>query len=264
MSNVIAEVGRGCLEGVRGLGRITRFTRQTLRWSFAALPRRRTLIPVAYDVGVLSLPVVLLTGAFVGMVIAVQTFYQLNKMGAENAVGMIINVSMVKELGPVLAAVILAGRVGGAMTAQLGTMRVTEQIDALDVMGVNPVRHLVAPRFLATFFLTPLLTAFSDLIGVVGGWLVSTQGLGITSYHYWDNTAKVLEPWDIYVGIVKSFVFGALIGLAACYKGFHCGAGAEGVGRATTRAFVATFICILVSNFFMTLLFQHIYDLFMV
>ncbi|HUV40002.1 MAG TPA: ABC transporter permease, partial [Planctomycetota bacterium] len=204
----------------------------------------------------------LITGAFIGMVLAVQMHSQLLRMGAQNATGMIINVSMVKELGPVLAAVILAGRVGGAMTAQLGTMRVTEQIDALDAMGVNPVRHLAAPRFLVTFFLTPLLTAFSDLIGVVGGWLVSTQGLGIPSHYYWDNSARVLEPWDVYVGIVKSFIFGAIIGLAACHKGFHCEGGAEGVGRATTRAFVASFISILVSNFFLTLLFQHIYEVF--
>jgi len=264
MSNVFADIGQGCIDGVRGLGRMTRFTAETLYASFCRLPRRRTLMPVAYEVGALSLPVVLLTGAFIGMVIAVQMYYQLNKLGAENAVGMIINVSMVKELGPVLAAVIVAGRVGGAMAAQLGTMRVTEQIDALDTMGVNPVRYLVAPRFLATFFLTPILTAFSDLIGVIGGWLVTTQGLGVTSFHYWDNTGRVLEPWDVYVGIVKSFVFGAIIGLIACYKGFHCGRGAEGVGRATTQSFVATFICILVSNFFLTLLFQHIYDTFVV
>ena len=262
MSSVITDAGRGCIESVRGLGRLTRFASRAVRVSFTSRPRRSTLVPVALDVGVMSLPVVLLTGAFIGMVIAVQTFYQLNKLGAENAVGMIINISMVKELGPVLAAVILAGRVGGAMTAQLGTMRVTEQIDALDAMGVDPVRYLVAPRFLVTLLLTPLLTAFSDVIGVIGGWFVSTHGLGITSFHYWDNTGSVLVPWDIYVGIFKSVFFGATIGLIACYKGFHTEGGAEGVGRATTQAFVATFITILVSNFFLTLLFQHIYESF--
>ena len=260
MSNVLADVGRGCIEGVRGLGRIADFTGRILYWSFSTLPERRVLMPVMHEIGVRSVPVVLATGTFIGMVLAIQMYSQLHRLGAENAAGMIINVSMVKELGPVLAAVILAGRVGGAMAAELGTMRVTEQIDALHTMGANPIRYLVVPRFLATFFLTPVLTIFSDAIGVVGGWLVSTQALGIDSFFYWDNTRDILEGWDIGVGIAKSFVFGALIAIISCHKGFTCGRGAEGVGRATTMAFVATFISILVSNFFLAVLFRHIYN----
>ena len=256
MSNLLADVGRGCIEGVRGLGRIAEFSGRILYWSFTTLPDRRVLMPVMHEVGVRSVPVVLATGTFIGMVLAVQMYSQLHRLGAQNAAGMIINVSMVKELGPVLAAVILAGRVGGAMAAELGT----EQIDALKSMGTDPIRHLVVPRFLATFLLTPILTIFGDAIGVVGGWLVSTQALGINAFFYWHNTREILEPWDIGVGIWKSFFFGALIGVIACYKGFTCGRGAEGVGRATTMAFVATFISILVSNFFLAVLFRHLYN----
>ena len=260
MRNVLVDLGRACLESIRGLGRIARFSGSTFYWSVTSLPPRRVLAPVLYEIGVRSLPVVLATGTFVGMVLAVQMYSQLHRLGADNAAGMIINVSMVKELGPVLAAVILAGRVGGAMAAQLGTMRVTEQIDALTTMGANPIRHLVLPRFLGTLLLTPILTIFSDAIGVLGGWLVSTQALGINSFFYWNNTRNILETWDISVGIFKSFFFGGLIGLISCYKGFHCGPGAEGVGRATTMAFVATFISILVSNFFLAVLMRHIYN----
>ena len=260
MNNVVTQVGRRCLNGIRGVGSIADFGFRILYWTFTGLPPRRIISPVMYEVGVRSLPVVLATGTFVGMVLAVQMYSQLRKLGAENAAGMIINVSMVKELGPVLAAVILAGRVGGAMTAELGTMRVTEQIDALSTMGTNPIRYLMVPRFLATLLLTPVLTVFSDVIGVLGGWFVSTQALGINSFFYWHNTRTILEGWDIWVGIVKSFVFGGLIALISCYKGFHCGPGAEGVGRATTMAFVITFISILVSNFFLAVLLRHIYN----
>lgn len=260
MSKMFVNVGRRCLEGVRGLGRIAKFALSILYWTFTSLPPRRVMAPVMYEIGVRSVPVVLATGSFVGMVLAVQMYSQLHRLGAENAAGMIINVSMVKELGPVLAAVILAGRVGGAMAAQLGTMRVTEQIDALTTMGANPIRYLVVPRFLATLFLTPILTVFSDAIGVLGGWLVSTQALGINSFFYWSNTRGILETWDISVGILKAFIFGGLIALISCYKGFTCGRGAEGVGRATTMAFVATFISILVGNFFLAVLMRHIYN----
>jgi phospholipid/cholesterol/gamma-HCH transport system permease protein len=263
MTDFIAGMGRGTLEAVRGLGRISLFAGHMLRGAFTTLPSRRVAAPIFFEVGVRSLPVVLVTGTFIGMVLAVQMYSQLAKLSAQNAAGMIINVSMVKELGPVLAAVILAGRVGGAMAAELGTMRVTEQIDALSAMGADPIRHLVAPRFLATLLLTPVLTVFSDAIGVLGGWLVSTQALGIDSFYYWDESTRIVRAWDVWAGIIKSVFFGGLIGLIACYKGFHSKPGAEGVGRATTTAFVSTFIAILVSNFFLAVLLRHVYNLFM-
>jgi phospholipid/cholesterol/gamma-HCH transport system permease protein len=260
MRNVVVDVGQSTLGALRGLGRLTRFAMSILYWAFTGLPPRRVVMPVMYDIGVRSVPVVLVTGSFVGMVLAVQMYSQLRSLGAQNAAGVIINVSMVKELGPVLAAVILAGRVGGAMAAELGTMRVTEQIDALSTMGADPIRYLVLPRFLATLLLTPILTIFSDGIGVLGGWLVSTQALGINSFFYWENTREILKTWDIWVGIIKSFFFGGLIALISCYKGFTCSPGAEGVGRATTVAFVTTFVSILVSNFFLAVLLRHIYN----
>ena len=262
MFNVLAESGITVLGGLRELGRMTRFALSMFYWIFVSLPPRRIIIPVMYEVGVRSVPVVLATGMFVGMVLAVQMYGQLHRLGAENAAGMIINVSMVKELGPVLAAVILAGRVGGAMAAELGTMRVTEQIDALTSMGADPIRYLVVPRFLATVLLIPILTVISDAIGVFGGWLVSCKALGINSFFYWSNTRDILENWDIAAGIIKSFFFGGIIALISCYKGFTCGAGAEGVGRATTIAFVNTFISILVANFFLAVLMRHIYNQF--
>ncbi len=262
MADAVTRVGHVTLESVRGLGRISLFAQGIAYWTFASMPRWRVLGPIFYEVGVRSLPVVLITGTFIGMVLAVQMFSHLHRLGAQNASGMIINLSMVKELGPVLAAVILAGRVGGAMAAELGTMRVTEQIDALTVMGANPVRHLVVPRFLATLILTPILTVFSDVIGVLGGWLVCTQALGINSFFYWHNSQTFVEPYDIWVGIIKSVFFGGLIGLISCYRGFHSKPGAEGVGRAATAAFVSAFICILVSNFFLAVLMRHINNVF--
>ena len=240
--------------------RIGRFTAQLVYWLFARVPRRRVLIPIMYEIGVRSVPVVLATGAFVGMVLAVQMFAQLNKVGVTNLAGMIINMSMVKQIGPVLAAVILAGRIGGGMTAELGTMRVTEQIDALTAMGVDPVYYLVVPRFLATCLLIPILTAFSDGIGVLGGYLITVKVFGANSHFYWYHSAVSLETWDVMEGISKTFLFGGLIALISCYHGFHCGPGAKGVGRACTQAFVMSFMAILVVNFFVAVFARALYD----
>jgi len=253
-------LGRFGLEVLAGLGRISLFTYHILRWIFTSLPRRRVLVPQMYEVGVRSIPVVLATGSFVGMVLAVQMYQQLHKLNAESAAGPIINIAIVKQLGPVLAAVILAGRIGGAMAAELGTMRVTEQIDALKAMGSDPVRYLVVPRFLACLLLIPVLTVFGDAIGALGGYLVSVKALGITSHYYMEQTRTIMENWDIFVGLVKSVFFGALIAIICCYKGFTAEGGAAGVGRATTVAFVASFISILVVNFFLEVLFRFVYN----
>jgi len=243
-----------------GLGRIAIFTGQTVRWIVTSLPRRRVLVPQMYEVGVRSVPVVLATGGFVGMVLAVQMYQQLHKLNADSAAGPIINIAVVKQLGPVLAAVIIAGRVGGAMAAELGTMRVTEQIDALRVMGADPLRHLVVPRFLACLLLVPLLTVVGDAVGALGGYLISVEALGIPSSHYLQQTRNIMENWDIFVGLAKSVFFGALIAIICCYKGFNAEGGAAGVGRATTAAFVASFISILMVNFFLEVLSRFIYN----
>ncbi|HEY0008297.1 MAG TPA: ABC transporter permease, partial [Tepidisphaeraceae bacterium] len=234
----------------------------TLRWMGATIFRRRTwklALPQMYDVGVKSVPVIAVTGAFIGMVMAIESFNQFRALGQEERMGSIINLSVVKQIGPVLAAVMLAGRIGGALTAELGTMNVTEQLDALRVMGADPVRYLVVPRLLACLLLTPILTIYSDLLGVLGGYLVAVRALGVPSAPYWMYSAQAIDTWQVMEGIVKSIFFGGAIGVIACYKGFNCGAGASGVGKACTESFVTSFLVIMVLNFFFAKLLQDLY-----
>ena len=259
MVSVLDQVTEHFISVVEGAGRFARFSSLAVKGFFTERPRRRVLMPLMIEIGLKSVPVVLATGAFVGMVLSVQIYAQLHKMGAETAAGAIINYSIVAELGPVLAAVILAGRVGGAMAAELGTMKVTEQIDALETLGADPVNYLVTPRFLACLVLVPTLTLYSDAIGVLGGYIMSVKYFGISDYYYWYQAKQFVENWDVMVGIIKSFYFGGAIGLICCYKGFRAEQGAEGVGRATTKAFVASFIAILVGNFFLALFFRSLY-----
>jgi phospholipid/cholesterol/gamma-HCH transport system permease protein len=185
---------------------------------------------------------------------AIETYAQFKTIGQENRLGSVINLSVVKQIGPVLAAVMLAGRVGGALTAELGTMNVTEQLDALRVMGADPIRYLVVPRFVACVLLTPMLTIYSDLLGVLGGWVISVHFLGVPNEPYWFYSAQGVDTWQVMEGLVKSVFFGAAIALISCYKGFTCGSGASGVGRACTESFVASFLAIIILNFF----FAHI------
>jgi phospholipid/cholesterol/gamma-HCH transport system permease protein len=204
----------------------------------------------------------MITGAFVGMTLAVQTYDQLKNMGLEEHLGVLINISVVKELGPVLAAVMLAGRIGGALTAELGTMNVTEQIDAVRSMGTDPIRYLVAPRILACLLLTPVLIIYADLLGIFGGYFVSVIQKGINSRAYWSFSASAVEFWDITIGVVKGFFFGAAIASISCYKGFTCKEGAHGVGQACTEAFVISFISILALNLALAMIFNAIYNTF--
>lgn len=212
-----------------------------------------------HQIGVKSVPVIMVTGAFVGMTLAVQSFDQLAGLGLEERLGVLINISVVKELGPVLAAVMLAGRIGGALTAELGTMKVTEQIDAVRSMGVDPIRYLVAPRVLASVLLTPFLILYADLLGVLGGAAVSLGYLGINRQAYWAFSAYGVEFWDLAVGLLKGLFFGGAIASISCYKGFTCGEGAHGVGRACTEAFVVSFIAILAIDFALAIIFKSIY-----
>lgn len=212
-------------------------------------------------IGVRSVPVVMITGAFVGMTLGIQAYDQLAGMGLEEHLGVLINVSVVKELGPVLAAVMLAGRIGGALTAELGTMKVTEQIDAIESMGTDPVRYLVAPRVLACLLLTPALIIYADLLGVAGGWFVSVVHLNINARAYWSFSASGVELWDVTCGVIKGFFFGGAIAVISCYKGFHCKEGAHGVGRACTEAFVTSFISILMIDFVLVVIFKTIYNM---
>ena len=215
-----------------------------------------------HSIGVRSVPVVMVTGAFVGMVLAIQAYDQLAGMGLEERLGALISIAVVKELGPVLAAVMLAGRVGGALTAELGTMNVTEQIAAVQSMGTDPVKYLVAPRVLACLLLTPFLIIYADLLGIMGGYFVSVIQLGINSRAYWDYSSQYVDLWDIGTGILKGFFFGGAIAVISCYKGFTCKEGAQGVGEACTEAFVGSFITILALNFAFAVVMKAIYATF--
>ncbi len=226
------------------MGSLALFSLATLRWLFGRLPRKETVLVNFYQIGVLSLPVMVVTGTFIGMVLAVQSYAQFHKMGLETSLGAMINWSLVRELGPVLAATMLAGRVGSSMAAELGTMRVTEQIDALDSMGANPIQYLVVPRFLGCLVLIPSLTIMADFTGIFGGYLYSVCILGINGSHY-NNSARLVGMFDLFSGVFKSLFFGAAIALIGCHRGFHCDPGAEGVGRAATDAFVYSFVVIL-------------------
>jgi phospholipid/cholesterol/gamma-HCH transport system permease protein len=202
---------------------------------------------------------VMLTGAFVGMVLIVQGWDQFDNAGVIDRLGGVVNITLAAELGPVLAGVMLAGRVGGALTAELGTMNVTEQLLALRAMGVDPVRYLVTPRFLACLLLTPLLTVYANLMGALGGWLVFTGVFAGESEFYWRSTRDVVMLWDLSTGLTKAFFFGGALGIVSCYKGFYCRPGAQGVGQACTGAFVTSFIVILTLDLFLNFTLNSLY-----
>jgi phospholipid/cholesterol/gamma-HCH transport system permease protein len=245
---------------VVGLGDISLFAARTVGWIGRARPYARTLLPALYAVGVRSVPVIAITGMFIGMVLAVQSYGQFHQLGLATHLGGIINISVVRELGPVLAATMLAGRVGSAMAAELATMRVTEQIDALSCLGANPLHYLVVPRFLACVLLIPLLTIMADFMGVMGGALICIRVYHVESYFYWQHTQSMLSLWDVVTGLIKPVFFGAAIAVISCHRGFHSKAGAEGVGRAATEAFVASFIAILVLDFFLAMFLNNLHD----
>ena len=241
----VADLGGVVIDWMVGLGSMASFVFRTLGWLFTRMARRETLIPAFYQIGVLSLPVVALTGTFIGIILAVQAYGQFRMLHMESRLGAVINLSLVRELGPVLAATMLAGRVGGSMAAELGTMRVTEQIDALSSMGANPIQYLVVPRFLGCLFLIPCLTVWADMMGILGGSAYSVYLLHIDWHHYLIHSQHYVRGFDVFAGVFKSLFFGAAISLISCYHGFHCDPGAEGVGRAATTAFVYSFVVIL-------------------
>jgi phospholipid/cholesterol/gamma-HCH transport system permease protein len=244
-ANWIADLGKRVIDALCGLGNVSLFSFSTFRWLFTRAPRLETIWSNFYQIGVLSLPVVALTGTFIGMVLAVQSYTQFRMLGMETRLGAVINMSLVRELGPVLAATMLAGRVGSSMAAELGTMRVTEQIDALTSMGANPIHYLVVPRFLGCLVLIPALTITADFMGVAGGYYYSVYLLGIDAHHYMEHSAQFVGCFDFVAGVFKSLFFGAAIALIGCHHGFNCDPGAEGVGRAATSAFVYSFVVIL-------------------
>jgi phospholipid/cholesterol/gamma-HCH transport system permease protein len=217
------------------------------------------LIYQLYFIGLKSQSVVLITGAFTGMVLAAQTYLQFHKVRMDTATMAVVSVSMLSQLGPVLTGLMVAGRVGASIAAELGTMKVTEQIDALRTLATHPVDYLVLPRIAASTIALPVLTAESIAIGISSGFLVTVHLMNVDPTYTWANMLKYTVPNHLYAGLCKALVFGAAIALIACYKGMHCGEGAEGVGRATTEAVVSASITILISNFFLTLLLGRIF-----
>jgi len=260
----IRRFGQSIVENVRGFGAFTLFCLKALGWTMrgaGGFSRFALLWPQLFNIGTRSIPVVGLVGAFVGAVLGVEMYEQFAAIGQETRMGGVINISVVKQVGPVLAAVMIAGRVGGAVTAELGTMRVTEQIDALRVMGSDPIAHLVVPRVLACVIMVPILTVYSNLMGIFGGHMVVVGAYRVDAYDYWQFSSQFVSSWDVFTGLYKAVIFGLAIGLISCFKGFTCSAGAAGVGRAATDSFVTSFIVIIVINFFLAKLFMDLYTM---
>jgi len=206
----------------------------------------------AEEVGVQSVPVVLLTALFTGMVLALQSYIGFHRFGAESMVATVVSLSMLRELGPVLVGLMVAGRVGASFAAELGTMRVSEQIDALWTLSTDPFRYLITPRFLAAVLMMPLLVALADAIGILGGYAISVFFLDQTPAVYIEHSTMFLELNDLYTGLIKATVFGGIIGIVGCSEGFNCSGGAQGVGHATTRAVVVSAMSILIFDYILT------------
>ncbi|MEM1304402.1 MAG: ABC transporter permease [Planctomycetota bacterium] len=255
----ISDLGEVVIRAIEGAGELTLFAWSTLVWLFSRRPNFDTLMLSFYQIGVRSLPVVALTGTFIGMVLAVQSYNQFRSFGLESRLGVVINLSMYRELGPVLAATMLAGRVGSSIAAELGTMRVTEQIDALSSMGANPIRYLVVPRLLGCLLMIPSLTIMAIFMGVVGGAYFCVYVYGIDPYFYYHNSQEATGAWDLFYGVFKSVFFGMAIAIISCYRGFHCAPGAEGVGRASTIAFVQSFVVILALDLALSIMLDRVY-----
>jgi len=236
------------------LGRIMVLFLQALSWLVRPPFRIRLYFKQMEFIGVNSLFVVALTSLFTGMVLALQTFYAFSMFGAETLVGATVALSMTRELGPVITGLMVTGRAGSAICAEIGTMRVTEQVDALTVMAINPVQYLVLPRIVAGVIMLPLLTIISDVMGILGGYLVGVQLLDIHGGMFMNKIQEHVTLADVYNGLIKASVFGGILTLVGCYKGFYTRGGAEGVGRSTTQAVVMSSVLILVSDYFLTAL----------
>ena len=242
-----------------GLGRLTMLAKDAVCSLLSFKVAWQDLLYQIYFVGVKSQSVVLITGAFTGMVMGAQTYFQFHKVRMDTATLAVVGVSMCSELGPVLTGLMVAGRVGAAFAAEIGTMRVTEQIDALRTLATHPVDYLVVPRLVALLIALPLLTVEAIAIGIGAGYAVGVYLLGIEPVYLWYNMLEYTGSIDVVIGLSKSVVFGGIVALIGCYKGMSCGEGAVGVGRATTEAVVYSSITILISNFFLTLMLGKIF-----
>lgn len=240
------------MEYLASLGRYVLFIFEVLYVTLRRPPAWKLIREQMYSIGVLSIPVVATTGFATGLVLAAQSFYQLSDKGLAGATGLMVTKALFTEMGPVLTGFVITGRIGSAMCAELGSMRVTEQIDALRSMAVNPLRYLVSPRFIAGTAMMPILTVFSNAIGILGAYLISVYYFGMQPTSFYDPISQHISHFDFYTGVVKSLIFGVMIITICCYKGVNTFGGASGVGKATTNSVVICYSCILIGNFFLT------------
>jgi phospholipid/cholesterol/gamma-HCH transport system permease protein len=259
ITNFLETLGRKFISFLYFLGGLGNLVLQTFFWLLIPPYKKERIFEQAKKAGIDSLPLVSLVAFFIGVILALQTAVLMQRLGSEMYIASIVALSLVRELGPVITALVIAGRVGAAIAAEIGTMQVTEQIDALETLATNPVKYLVIPRLLALSFMLPLLTIYADLIGIFGGYLICVYKLGISSSLYLSITFNNLLFKDLFSGLFKTIFFGMIIAWVSCYEGFNVEGGAEGVGRATTRAVVISFIIIIIADCFFTALFYFIF-----
>ncbi len=259
MLNLFSTLGQRITQLFDFLGGLAMLFFMLLRWVFTPpLEIRRTLIQAKRS-GVDSLPIISIISFFLGLIMALQVAYLMKRLGSEMYIASIVALSIVRELGPVITALVIAGRVGAAIAAEIGTMQVTEQVDALRTLAYSPIKYLVVPRFLALMLMLPLLTIYADIIGILGGYTICVYKLGITSGMYMNITFNALLYKDLFTGLFKSIFFGMIIALSSCYQGLKVSGGAEGVGIATTNAVVNSFILVIVADCIFTAIFYFLF-----
>ncbi len=252
MGNPLEAIGRAVLTQVQTMGRMAIFLGSTGFWAVLPPLKFRRVIDQLHFIGVKSSSIILLTAGFSGMVLGLQGYYTLRKFGSEALLGPAVGLSLIRELGPVMAALMVAARAGSASAAEIGIMRITEQIDAMEAMAVNPMKYLVVPKVIAGLIAVPLLTAIFDVVGIFGGYLIGVKLLGVGAGTYFSEMRNMVEMSDVRGGFLKSVSFGLIVTWVCTYKGFYTGYGAEGVGKATTEAVVLSSVLVLVWNYFMT------------
>lgn len=250
--NLIRALGKFTLSVLRDLGEAGVFLVKGFSWAFIPPLKFHRVIKQIQFIGFNSSLIILLTGAFTGMVLGIQLYYALNKFGSSALLGPTVALAIIRELGPVISALMITGRAGSALTAEIGIMRISEQIDALEVMALNPFRYLVVPNFLAGIIAFPLLASIFNVIGIYGGYLVGVKLLGISAGGYFGEMKNFVDLQDVLDGLYKSMSFGVIMTWVCCYKGYNAGYGAEGVSKATTQAVVASSVLILVWDYFLT------------
>jgi phospholipid/cholesterol/gamma-HCH transport system permease protein len=259
LNDFFINLGQKVISFLYFLGGLSNLAAQTFYWTFVPPYQRKRIFDQAKRTGYDSLAIVTLIGMFIGMIMALQTAVLMQRLGSEMYIASIVALSLVRELGPVITALIVAGRVGAAITAEIGSMQVTEQIDALETFATNPIKYLAVPRFLALSVMLPVLTLYADAVGIFGGYIICVYRMGISSSMYMKITADALLYKDLFTGLFKTIFFGMIIACVSCYQGFNVEGGAEGVGKATRESVVASFILIIAADCFFTAIFYFIF-----